>query len=347
MMAGPGHKCRNCGAGLRAGARFCTKCGHRVLEATGQPGLGKPPTPLATTAQDPVPTITVPAIPVPPRHPPTADPAQPPSPWQPAPPGPPAPPRPPGGRRPRGSLIAGIVAAAVVLGGGGAAVAIARPFSRHETAASAADTSGAATPSGRGSGSASGAAPGPAATSSASVAASVPGEAGTSAPAPSPSATSATATPARVTERQAATSVAGMLALSTTDRSAIMNAVGDVNSCGPGLNGDPGVFARAAASRRSLLARLARLPGRSALPAALVTDLTQAWQASVAADDDFARWANDEIANGCVPGNTSDPGFQAAAVPDNEATLSKKAFTALWNPVAARYHLPRYRWNQL
>ena len=171
--------------------------------------------------------------------------------------------------------------------------------------------------------------------------------ASTLAPSASPGKASESATDTAVSEQQAATSVAGMLARSGSDRTAIVNAVGDVSGCGPNLAADPAVFEQAAGSRQSLLGSLASLPGRGLLPAALVTDLTDAWQASIAADDDFARWADDEIAKGCVANDTSDPGYQAATTPDNEATAAKQAFVAQWNPLAARYGLTQYQWDQL
>jgi hypothetical protein len=218
----------------------------------------------------------------------------------------------------------------VVLGGAAAAVVALHPFGHHETLANAATT---LTPS---------------ATRSAgpSTASGTPSSSGASSSGAASSA-SASATATAVTERQAATSLAGMLARSGSDRTAIVNAVNDVNGCGPNLAADPGVFQQAASSRRSLLASLASLPGRGTLPPALITDLTNAWQASIAADDDFARWADDEIAKGCVANDTSDPGYQAATTPDNEATAAKQAFVAQWNPLAAGYGLTQYQWNQL
>jgi len=138
-----------------------------------------------------------------------------------------------------------------------------------------------------------------------------------------------------------------MLSSSVADRSSIDNAYNDVGSCGPNLNADPGVFTRAANSRRAILASLITMPGRSALPPALVSDLTQAWQASIAADQGFARWANDEITQGCVASDTNDPGYQSTVTPDNEATQYKTDFTAQWNPIAARYGLTTYQQNQL
>ena len=89
------------------------------------------------------------------------------------------------------------------------------------------------------------------------------------------------------------------------------------------------------------------MPDRSALPRVLLSDLTKAWQASVAADQALARWASDESTHGCVPNNTSDPGYQASIAPDNAATTYKTDFTIQWNPIGTRYGLTTYRPNQL
>jgi hypothetical protein len=138
-----------------------------------------------------------------------------------------------------------------------------------------------------------------------------------------------------------------MLASSVADRTAIDSAYNDVDSCGPNLDGDAAVFTRAANSRRAMLASLASIPGRSALPPALLSDLANAWQASIAADQGFATWANDEVTQGCVSHDTNDPGYQATITPDNEATQDKIAFVAQWNPLAASYGLTTYQQNQL
>ena len=75
--------------------------------------------------------------------------------------------------------------------------------------------------------------------------------------------------------------------------------------------------------------------------------LTGAWQASAMADQDLARWAQDELSQGCTHNDQADLNFQAAAGPDSQATTDKKAFVNLWNPMAAKYGLPSYHWNQL
>jgi hypothetical protein len=89
------------------------------------------------------------------------------------------------------------------------------------------------------------------------------------------------------------------------------------------------------------------MPGRAALPPALISDLTQAWQASIAADQAYAKWANDEVVQGCVQNDTSDPGYQATVTPNENATTYKTAFVTQWNQVAARYGLTQYQQGQL
>jgi hypothetical protein len=126
-----------------------------------------------------------------------------------------------------------------------------------------------------------------------------------------------------------------------------VNAVRSVSQCGPALSQDPQVFETAAASRQQLLAKLASLAGRSALPGPMLQALTSAWLASASADHDFARWAQDELTRGCTPNDQADPSFQATAGPDAQATAGKKAFVKAWDQVAAQYGLTTYRWDQL
>ena len=164
---------------------------------------------------------------------------------------------------------------------------------------------------------------------------------------PAVSASAVPTLPAPSAQQRAAESLAGLLAQSVTDRSSIVNAASDVSRCGPALTQDPQVFDSAAAARQRLSSQLASLPGRSALSGPMLQALTGAWLASATADQDFARWAQDELAQGCAPNDQADPGFQAAAGPDSRATTDKKAFANLWNPMAAQYGLPSYRWNQL
>jgi len=138
-----------------------------------------------------------------------------------------------------------------------------------------------------------------------------------------------------------------LLAQSGTDRAAVTRAVSAVAGCSPGLSQDETIFSNAASSHQAMLGKLAALPDRSALPAPMLQDLTMAWQASGQADQDFARWAQDEISHGCSTDYQSDAGYQAAAAPDDQATADKKAFAALWTAIADEYGLPLYQYNQI
>jgi hypothetical protein len=213
-----------------------------------------------------------------------------------------------------------VILLVLLVGGGAAAVLIAHPFGHPAIREAASTASRLAVPSHSAAG-----------TGKASPAASPAS--------PSPSAAG--------TERQAASGVASLLSQSVSDRAAISHAAAQVADCGPDLNAAPKVFGDAATSRKSLLASLTALPGRPVLPPALVADLTQAWQASVAADQAYAKWASDEIAQGCVANDTKDPGYQATVTPDADATKDKTAFTGQWNPVAGKYGLTRYQPDQL
>jgi hypothetical protein len=148
-------------------------------------------------------------------------------------------------------------------------------------------------------------------------------------------------------QHRAAENLSAFLAQSTHSRAAVTYAVNDVNRCGPNLRQDQQTFRNAATEDRYLLKQLTGLPHRSALPLALLTNLTQAWQAELAADQDFARWAYDEIQEGCRPADTADQSYLAAIVPVDDSTTYMQAFTKLWKPIAMRYGLTIYQPGQL
>jgi hypothetical protein len=147
--------------------------------------------------------------------------------------------------------------------------------------------------------------------------------------------------------RQVAVRLSGLLALSVTDRAAVTGAAEDVRGCGPSLRQDARTFARAASSRQHLLSLLVSLPGRPLLPAAMLQDLTSAWLASAQVDTDLARWTQDNIARGCHRSSRSDARLRASYIPEGRATVGKRAFATLWNPIARQYGLTTYQRNQL
>jgi hypothetical protein len=171
--------------------------------------------------------------------------------------------------------------------------------------------------------------------------------ASSAAPSVVPSAVPSSVSSAAVPRQQAAQALAALLPQGGADRAAVTQAVSAVASCSPGLSQDETVFSNAASSHQALLGKLAGLPGRSALPAPMLQDLTTAWQASGQADQDFARWTQDEISHGCSTNYQSDAGYQAAMAPDDQATAEKKAFAALWTAIAGEYGLPLYQYNQI
>jgi hypothetical protein len=225
-------------------------------------------------------------------------------------------------------VVAGIVLAAVLLGGGaGGYILVAHPFGHSpSTAKNVADSSQL-----------------PAASRSASIAPASP----TATPA-APATPAATPSPSQSpAEQQAAGAVAGLLSQSVSDRSAINQAYNDVSDCGSLLGQDQQTFQQAASSRQSLISQLSTLPDAQSLPAAILSDLTGAWQASEEVDQDYAQWASDENSQGCADQDYSDPSYEAAVSPNEEATSDKTAFVALWNPIAKKYGLPTYSQGEI
>ena len=318
--------CVWCGHVIKPGGRFCTACGRALRTENEVPAAAG--------------TMPPPAMPPPAAAPPVAEPAGPPAqaafagppaepnPWLPrdaptqwaaqAPPVAPPPPEPtvpPDGHKRDRRRWPVVVAVLVLLAGGGGGAGW--YFLHHSAHKNNAHTS--------------------AEKNAHPVAAAHSAT-------PSPSASPSTMAP---TEQQAAQALAALLGKSVADRSSVVNAVSDVADCGSGLSHDAQVFQQAASSRQALLSQLVSLPGQASLPASMMQALTSAWQASVQADQDFAQWAQDEAAQGCVRNDHADPGYQAASGPDRQATSNKKAFARQWNPLAAQYGLTPYKWSQL
>jgi len=302
--------CNNCGQELRPEARFCTECG-RTLAVPVSPGYVAASGWPAQSEADREPA----AGPLPPSGSAAADPAAPP--WEHDhwlafdPSGQPPGEQPP--KRARWPLLAAITAAAVLTMGAGIAL-VALPF--HHGPASTAD----------------------AAQKSAAAKPSSPNAAQGSAAASSPAPTS---------RERAARALSALLAQSSTDRTTVIHAAGAVEDCSAGLSENETTFAQSASARQALLGKLAALPGRSALPAQTLEDLTLAWQASGEADQDFARWTQDEIARGCSTDDQSDANFRAALAPDTTADTYKDAFATLWTAIATQYGLPVYQSSQI
>ena len=148
-------------------------------------------------------------------------------------------------------------------------------------------------------------------------------------------------------EQTAAVALNKLLAQSGKYRAEVNAALGHVEAC-KSLRASRDAFGASASNRKSLLAQLAVLPDRSALPAGMLSDLTTGWQASVQVDSDFQAWAQDEMGGGCNPKTvTSDPHYQASNPYENPASSGKAEFAQAWKPIAAKFGLPEYTQYQL
>jgi hypothetical protein len=159
-----------------------------------------------------------------------------------------------------------------------------------------------------------------------------------------PTASTSTGTTA-LTQRQAATALSGLLAQSGTDHADVNAAVTNVEGC-KGLPADARTFSKAAANRGTLLSKLAQLPGRSALPAAMISDLTNGWQASATVDADLAKWASSEAGH-CKKNDLKNPAYASSLPFDSKATNGKTEFVNAWNGLARKYGLATYQPSQI
>jgi hypothetical protein len=162
-----------------------------------------------------------------------------------------------------------------------------------------------------------------------------------------PTATSSAAAGQSPTEKAAAASLAALLKQSGSDHAAVTDAVLNVEGCGKNLGQSAQTFSTSAANRETLLARLADLPGRASLPAAMINDLSSAWEASASVDTDLAKWANHAATAGCHGGDLNYSSYKASISDDTPATDGKEKFVAAWNPLAKQDGLPTYQASQL
>jgi hypothetical protein len=148
-------------------------------------------------------------------------------------------------------------------------------------------------------------------------------------------------------QKAAAQRLAALLPPLGDDHATVVGAVGDLDGCKhlKPARTDLGTVTQ---NRDNLLAQLRTLPGRSALPADLMSALTDAEQASAQVDGHLHDWAQDLINGGCDPKTArSDPQYQASLGGDSIASSDKAKFVSLWNPLAKKYGLATYQVDQL
>nr|WP_239149349.1 hypothetical protein [Streptomyces sp. SID12501] len=140
-----------------------------------------------------------------------------------------------------------------------------------------------------------------------------------------------------------------LLADSNNSRDAVIKAVSDVKSC-DNLGQAAADLRGAAQQRGELVTRLSTL-AVDKLPehAALSDALTKAWQASQAADNHYAAWADQTAGkNGCKGGQARSTGqTQKGNQQSGVATEQKSRAAELWNTIAKTYGLTERQSTQL
>jgi len=156
-----------------------------------------------------------------------------------------------------------------------------------------------------------------------------------SSPVPSPVATSAPSSESTLGSRQAA-AVNNLLGSSASTLKALQGAVSEVFNC---TNLSSAVRQiQNVVNQRSTEYNQASALSTSALAngAAVKSDLIAALRNSLDADKDFLTWAQQQLNPGCTP-TAQSSAYNAAYNASQQAGASKKAFTQVWDLVAAQY----------
>ncbi|WP_250405151.1 hypothetical protein [Streptomyces cellostaticus] len=140
-----------------------------------------------------------------------------------------------------------------------------------------------------------------------------------------------------------------LLADSGSSRASVIQAVANVKQCN-NLGQAATDLRDAAKQRNGLVTRLGKLPvDKLPANAELTAALTKAWQASAAADTNYAAWA-DQVGGkkGCHKGHARVTGqTQAGNRESGTASAQKVRAAALWNTIAKKYGLTQRQPTQL
>ncbi|MFG2887559.1 hypothetical protein ACGFYV_35655 [Streptomyces sp. NPDC048297] len=157
--------------------------------------------------------------------------------------------------------------------------------------------------------------------------------------------------PAADPAKAQATELDKLLADSGGSRASVIRAVANVRQC-DNLGQAASDLRAAAKQRTDLVTRLGKV-SVDKLPdnAALTDALTKAWQASAAADNHYAAWA-DQVAHGgrksCRKGHARGTGqSQAGDRASGTASSEKNKAAGLWNAIAKQYGLTQRQPTQL
>jgi len=123
-------------------------------------------------------------------------------------------------------------------------------------------------------------------------------------------------------------------------RPTIQSAINGVQGCSESPSSGEATLQQAINTRQNILNALPAL-SVSGLPngTQLVEALTTTMRDSIAADKDYQSWMKGFAGSGspCGSDPSQDSNYAAGVNVSNEATVAKKAFVAIWDPMAPRY----------
>ncbi|MEU2059666.1 hypothetical protein [Streptomyces sp. NPDC013455] len=162
-------------------------------------------------------------------------------------------------------------------------------------------------------------------------------------------ATQDSASPSADPARQQAVELDELLADSGSSRASVIQAVGDIKGC-DNLDEAASNLRDAAKQRAQLVTRLGELSTDKLHAQGQLRDaLTKAWQASAAADNHYAAWADQAKSRKvCRKGRARTTGeTQAGNRESGTASAQKTKAAALWNAIAKQYGLTQRQPTQL
>lgn len=156
-----------------------------------------------------------------------------------------------------------------------------------------------------------------------------------------------TASPPPDQARRTVDSMSAIVAASAADRSRVIAAIDEVQSCTLSASQGQAVVESVVNDRRASVSQLERLSSArpDAVSTALVNDLVATLDASISDDLSYMSWMAD-IAGGhaaCGANPMSDPNFAAAKDQSDRTNSYKQIFVQGWNPVASRYGKQTYQ----
>lgn len=151
--------------------------------------------------------------------------------------------------------------------------------------------------------------------------------------------TSSSSSPAGQSASDQAAQIDNLLSSSAASRGSLQPAVNNIGNCSD-VPGAVAAISDVASQRKAELAKAEALATGS-LPngSTLKSDLVNALRYSLQADQDFLRWAQDQMNTRCSAPAPLTAAYQAGFSASKAAETAKTAFIQLWNPIATQHGL--------